>query len=495
MVRVSVKAHELKRRESIGAESVSDDSRRFFPLLPLLLAGSGCAALIYEIVWLQLLQLVIGSSAVSLGLLLAAYMGGLCLGSAALPRVVSRRHHPLLVYALLELGIGILGLAALFVVPLVGRIYVAGATEGMAGLVLRGLVAAVCLLPPTLLMGGSLPAIARWIETTPKGVSWLGYLYSSNIAGAVFGCVFAGFYLLRVYDMAVATYVAAAINLVVAGLSFALARRASDAAEPEAVTAVSAQRAPGALLVYIAIALSGLCALGAEVVWTRLLSLLLGATVYTFSIILAVFLMGLWAGSTAGSFLSRRVTHSRIALAGCQILLAIAIAWTAYTMAHSLPFWPVDPWLSLNPWFNFEIDLMRCIWAIFPATLLWGASFPLALAAVGSTGPGSGETLRRNLRRQHGGFDTWCSRFQSDFDSGAGNEWVATAFDRTLRCRCCDCRLIRSRCSLAQSRPHRSDRHSDGGARMRVGMERCGRSLGGDRLRTPHSPHRAGAPT
>jgi spermidine synthase len=346
------------------------------------LAGSGCAALIYEIVWLQLLQLVIGSSAVSLGLLLAAYMGGLCLGSAALPRVVSQRHHPLLVYALLELGIGILGLTALFVVPLVGRIYVAGATEGMAGLVLRGLVAAVCLLPPTLLMGGSLPAISRWLETTPKGVSWMGYLYSSNIAGAVFGCVFAGFYLLRVYDMAVATYAAAAINLAVAGLSFVLARKTSDAAGQEAATPVSVRRARGALLVYITIALSGLCALGAEVVWTRLLSLLLGATVYTFSIILAVFLMGLWAGSTAGSLLARRITHSRIALAGCQILLAIAIAWTAYTMAHSLPFWPVDPWLSLNPWFNFEVDLMRCIWAIFPATLLWGASFPLALAAV-----------------------------------------------------------------------------------------------------------------
>ncbi len=80
--------------------------RTYLPLLLLLLAGSGCAALIYEIVWFQLLQLVIGSSAVSLGLLLAAYMSGLCLGSAALPRFVPRRVHPLKVYAALELGIG-----------------------------------------------------------------------------------------------------------------------------------------------------------------------------------------------------------------------------------------------------------------------------------------------------------------------------------------------------------------------------------------------------
>ncbi len=191
---------------------------RYRYLVPwlLLFAGSGCAALIYEIVWFQLLQLVIGSSAVSLGLLLAAYMGGLCLGSAALPRLVSTRHAPMRVYALLELGIAAFGIIALFGVPLVGRIYVAGATTGLAGLVLRGAVAAVCLLPPTFLMGASLPAIARWVETTPRGVSWLGLLYSANVAGAVTGCVLAGFYLLRVHDMAFATYIAAAINVAVA---------------------------------------------------------------------------------------------------------------------------------------------------------------------------------------------------------------------------------------------------------------------------------------
>jgi len=367
-----------------------------FPLL-LLFAGSGCAALIYEIVWFQLLQLVIGSSAVSLGLLLAAYMGGLCAGSALLPRIVSPRHHPLRVYALLEGGIGVLGLAALFGVPLVGRIYLAGAGEGVLGLVLRGVVAAVCLLPPTFLMGASLPALARWIEATPRGVSWLGYLYSANIAGAVSGCLLAGFYLLRVYDMAVGTYTAAAVNVAVALLSLALAARTKRAA---ASSKQSAARAPGVTWVYLAIACSGLTALGAEVVWTRLLSLLLGATVYTFSIILAVFLIGLWGGSSGGSYLARRLPHPGMGLAACQILLSVTIGWTAYTLAHSLPYWPVDPWLSTDPWFNFELDLMRCVWAIFPATLLWGASFPLALAAAAAPGedPGrlSGEVYAAN---------------------------------------------------------------------------------------------------
>jgi spermidine synthase len=349
----------------------------------LLFAGSGCAALIYEIVWFQLLQLVIGSSAVSLGLLLAAYMGGLCLGSAALSRLVSTRHHPMRVYAFLELGIAAFGIIALFGVPLVSRLYIAGPTTGLAGLVLRGAISAACLLPPTFLMGASLPAIARWVETTPRGVSWLGLLYSANVAGAVTGCVLAGFYLLRVHDMAFATYIAALINVAVALLALGLASRTKRWKGPDREEdGIPATRAPGVAFIYAAIAFSGLTALGAEVVWTRLLSLLLGATVYTFSIILAVFLTGLWAGSGAGSYFARRVRDPRLALAGCQILLALAIAWTAFTLAYVLPWWPVDPWLATNPWLNFDLDLTRCIRAIFPATLLWGASFPLALAAA-----------------------------------------------------------------------------------------------------------------
>jgi spermidine synthase len=392
---------QIMRREPAAAApvevvspQVSEGSGSVFPWLLLLLAGSGCAALIYEIVWFQLLQLVIGSSAVSLGLLLAAYMGGLCLGSVLLPRIVRARRGgpwtPLRVYAALELGIALLGVMALFGVPLVGRIYLAGATTGLAGLVLRGVVAVACLLPPTVLMGASLPAISRWVESTPKGVSRLGLLYSANVAGAVLGCLLAGFYLLRVHDMAVATYTAAAINTAVAGLALGLAgltRQGNpDEGREERTGGYRVARASGAPQVYLAIAFSGLAALGAEVVWTRLLSLLLGATVYTFSIILAVFLLGLWAGSGLGSLLARRVERPGLALAACQILAALSIAWTAFHLASLLPYWPVDPWLSTNPWFNFDLDVTRCFRAIFPATLLWGASFPLALAAAAAEG-------------------------------------------------------------------------------------------------------------
>jgi spermidine synthase len=363
-------------------------SRRFLPLLTALFVGSGCSALIYEVVWLQSLQLVIGSSAVSLGVLLGTFMGGMCLGSLILPRVVSVRRHPLRVYALIELGIGIAGIVLLFAMPYVDQLYAAHVRPGPSSVLLRGAVCAMCLLPPTLLMGATLPAIARWVQATPQGISWLGFFYGSNIAGAVFGCLLAGFYLLRVHDGAIATCVAATLNLTVASIALVLAGRTAHqapvgrASPHDAPTASEDARPAGAGIVYVVIALSGFSALGAEVVWTRILSLLLGGTVYTFSIILAVFLVGLGIGSGIGSVLSRQSLRPRAALGGCQLLLTGAVAWAAYVLAKSLPYWPIDPSLSWSPWVNFQLDLMRCVWAVLPGAILWGASFPLALASA-----------------------------------------------------------------------------------------------------------------
>jgi spermidine synthase len=110
----------------------------------------------------------------------------------------------------------------------------------------------------------------------------------------------------------------------------------------------------------------------------------LGGTVYTFSIILAVFLMGLGIGSSAGSFLSRMIDRPRAALGLCQLLLTAAIAWAAYTITRLLPYWSINISYSSNPWYAFLFDLLRCFMSILPAAVLWGASFPLALASVPS---------------------------------------------------------------------------------------------------------------
>jgi spermidine synthase len=366
-------------------------ARRHLPLLLLLFAASGCSALIYEIVWYQLLQLVIGSSAVSLGVLLATFMGGLCLGSLLLHRLPFSKEHPLRVYGKIELGIGGCGAIVLFVMPLVDSVYTAAVGHGLPTILLRALVAGLCLLPPTFLMGASLPAASRWLKASPEGVSWMGRLYAANTIGAVSGCLLAGFFLLRLFDMATATFVAAAINVAVGLVSFSLAKRepAYDAPKGQAAVRI----AKGAAGVYLAIALSGATALGAEIIWTRLLGLMLGATVYTFSIILAVFLVGLAIGSSVGAMLARGSKNPRALLGWSQMALVGAIAWTAWQLANSLPFWPVNPLLSTSPWFTFQIDMVRCFWAILPAALLWGASFPLALAAAATSDGDSGSLV------------------------------------------------------------------------------------------------------
>jgi spermidine synthase len=357
-------------------------ARRFLPAMLLLFVGSGCAALVYEVVWFQLLQLVIGSSAVSLGVLLGTFMGGMCLGSILLPRWIDVRNHPLRVYAFLELGIGAIGVLILVVMPLLGGAYTAWAPSGVAGIFVRALAAAICLLPPTLLMGATLPAIARWVETTPEGVSWLGFFYGGNIAGAVIGSLLAGFYLLRVHDTVFATLVAAALNVTVAVVALIIARSAEY--QPVVPEPGDTALEKNSWLVYAAIAISGATALSAEVIWTRILSLLYGGTVYTFALILAVFLLGLGIGSSVGSALARSVARPRAALAWCQMLLGGAIAWAAYMLTQSLPYWPIDPSISRSPWLTFQLDLVRSLWAMLPGAILWGASFPLALASVAS---------------------------------------------------------------------------------------------------------------
>ncbi len=362
----------------------------YLPILLLLFSASGCAALIYEVVWYQLLQLAIGSTSVSLGILLATFMGGLCIGSMWIPRL-RPSGHPLKLYAKLEIGLAVTAVLVQFAIPLLSRVYMTGAEHGMPSMLLRGLLAAVCMLPPTILMGASLPAIVRWIRGNADGVAWWGYLYGGNTAGAVLGCLLAGFYLLRVFNMATATLIAAGINIAVGLISFVLAGSMPEhSSEPEPEPEAEPART-NLWPVYLSIALSGATALGAEVVWTRLLSMLLLGTVYVFSIILAVFLFGLAIGSAGGSWLLKKV-RPQSALGWSQILLTVGIAWTAYCIVRQLPFWTDDILATGDPWHMYWLDMKRVIFAILPATLAWGASFPFACAAVARADDDSGRT-------------------------------------------------------------------------------------------------------
>jgi spermidine synthase len=329
-----------------------------------------------------MLQLVVGSTAVSLSVLLATFMGGMCAGSLILPRLEAARRNPLRVYALLEAATALGGILVFLILPAIEHLYISAAAHGLPNMALRGAACAICLLPPTFFMGATLPVVSRQVAAEPDAASWWGWLYGANITGGVIGCFAAGFYLLRVHDMAFANAVAVILNLVIAAVAFAVsgsrpAPVIERPAPPQADLATAARPS-----VYWPIAISGFCALGAEVVWTRLLSLMLGPTVYTFSIILGVFLIGLGAGSAAGSRLARTREDSERWLGWSQLLAALAVCAAAILLSRFLPYWPGNLDSAAGPLRDFLGDMGRCAIAVIPAAIAWGASFPLALGAV-----------------------------------------------------------------------------------------------------------------
>src|SRR5258708_39064455 len=131
-------------------------------------------------------------------------------------------------------------------------------------MLMRGVLAGCCLLPPTILMGASLPAIVRLIKGTPSGMAWWGYLYGGNTVGAVIGCLLAGFYLLRDFGMTTATLAPVAMNLAGAALAWGGApRMAPGESRGEQLGAESAPPPGGPARVgYLAVALSGAPGLG-----------------------------------------------------------------------------------------------------------------------------------------------------------------------------------------------------------------------------------------
>jgi spermidine synthase len=353
--------------------------------LRLLFLASGCAALIYEVVWLHLLRLVIGASALSVGIVLASFMGGMFLGSLCFSRLVPRERDPLRVYAWLELGIAAFGLLMPLLLPAVRSVYVGLVGYGTAGIALRALIAAVLLLPPTALMGATLPAVARLYAPDRRGLSGLASLYSANTIGAVLGSLVSAFYLLAVWDVWIATFAAVALNVAVGLYARRLAGKArTRPASTELPAEASPARRVGALAARAVLwtaGLSGLTALGAQVVWTRLLTLLFGATVYAFAIILGVFLSGLGVGSAIAAHLLKRGLNPFRGLVFSQLALIPALYLASYLLSRVLPYASPPAITPIESLHGFHV--LRAFVVVFPATVFWGMSFPFALAAAG----------------------------------------------------------------------------------------------------------------
>jgi spermidine synthase len=367
-----------------SAESVAESRTELG--LRLMFVASGCAALSYEVVWMHLMRLVIGASSMSVGLVLASFMGGMFLGSLLFARYVPRDRHPLKVYAALEVGIGVFGLLMPLILPAIRYVYVGLVGYGTLGIALRAVVAAVLLLPPTALMGATLPAIARRYAGGRRGTSALAWLYAANTIGAVLGALVSAFYLLAVWDVWVATFAAAFLNFAVGAYARHLAR--SSPARVHGAPPLPAAGAPARgvdlRMVYLGTALSGFTALGAQVIWTRLLTLLFGATVFAFAIILAVFLGGLGIGSAVAAGLLRRGVAPVRGFAWSQLVLVPTVLLAAFLLARVLPY--ASPRDSIPVEALHAQHVLRAIDVILPSAVLWGMSFPLALAAVNRLG-------------------------------------------------------------------------------------------------------------
>lgn len=291
-------------------------------LIYLMFFLSGAAALIYEVVWVRSLSLVFGGTHLAVTAVLSVFMGGLALGSYVIGKHVDAVQKPLRLYGYLEIGIALSALAfiALMKIYPVAYIYLA---QGMDDhrlylLVIRALFAVLALIVPTTLMGGTLPVLTRFASQHSSAIGKpLSLLYGLNTLGAVAGSAAAGFFLLRYYSVSDALLTAISINFLIglAGVFLpdrteeAPARTTRKSGRPgtdSAAPARSPQPNSGApayrrsvKLVLFGIGVSGFCALGYEVLWTRILTLTIGTSVYGFTIMLIAFLTGIALGSNA----------------------------------------------------------------------------------------------------------------------------------------------------------------------------------------------------
>jgi spermidine synthase len=315
---------------------------------------SGIAGLIYQVVWARLFHEVFGVSVYAVTTVLATFLAGLATGGFVLGRAGDRAANPLRLYGWLEIGIALTGLAGAYLVDVLDPLHVAAANrfapDSAALLVVRVALAALVILPPTILMGGTLPVITRAM-VRQIGVlgNRLGLLYALNAFGAVAGSLAAGFVLIRSVGLHPSVGIAAAINAGVGGAALALARSRWVPLATELATAVAersnaagerraaegAEREPaGSVGLLVVIALSGFVSLGLEVFWTRLLVNIVGTSAYAFVTMLTSFLVGISLGSFLVRLFVDRVGRLRPVFGWVQVGIAASVMAALAVLRH-----------------------------------------------------------------------------------------------------------------------------------------------------------------
>ncbi len=418
----------LPPSSTAGSDVPSPVRDRWGFVLALFLA-SGLAALVYEVVWTRLITQLVGHSSYAVTAVLSAYMGGLALGSWALRGAADRARNPLALYGWLEIGAGLSALAVPTIIDALAGAYVSlyreaeGATVTLT--VVRFGFALTALAVPTVLLGGTFPVLAAGLRAgRPDTGRRLGWLYGVNTLGAMAGCALAGFWLIEAVGARAAGMCAAGVSLLVGVASLLLARGAGAAeapASPEVAEAAGARAAgsdPGTMsaapaaepvgtgetaipfpLLAAAAAVSGLAGLAFEVLWTRILALLVASITYSFTALLTVFLAGLALGGAAGGLLADRARNRPrllgllLAAGGACACLSLALlrsqdpAFTGNVPAA----YGGEEWARYLGWL-FTLSLKY----LGPMALCLGAAFPVALrCAADARGGGLGDATGR----------------------------------------------------------------------------------------------------
>jgi len=351
---------------------------------------TGGSALVYQVLWSRYLSLLLGSSAVAVVVVLAAFMGGLAVGSWAFGRMADRPIRRLTLYAWLEMGVGIYcavfpGLLRALEGPylrLVGPLY--GVSPG-GFTAARLLFAALLLVPPTILMGGTMPAASRFLLGLEPGIrKAVARLYWVNSLGAVIGALLAGFWMIPALGLDLSMDLAALVNILVGVAAIALRSRIGE--DPDAVAEADPAEAPlparAVRAALIAVTVSGFAALVVEVAWTRLLALVLGSSTYAFTLMVSTFILGIALGS-------RAIAGPRFARFDPVVLLGTLFAAVAVLLAVSIPLYPYLPWvfrwlrLFVNPvapaYPFYQATLFAiCLLVMLVPTVAMGATLPLA---------------------------------------------------------------------------------------------------------------------
>ena len=358
-------------------------SRR--PLVLFFLAGVG--ALIYEICWVRQATLTFGVSVYAYSAVLTAYMGGMATGGYLAGRRADRSPSPFRLFAVLQIVLALLGMAVPFALQGLTSIYATVARSlTPAPPILNALRLALSLLvltPPAMCIGATFPVMSRACARYDGRVGGeVGRLYVVNTLGSVVGCLLAALFLIRLLGTRATTLLASLINLGVAGVAWRLPVAALQSKRAPATPSPGVVGASGQRFVLWAYAVSGFAALGYEVVWARMLALYTLGTVYSFSIMLSVFLSGLVVGGLAGTrWLRRRQSVARAVHCGHFGLLEIGVGMLAllalpiFGRLHSLRLEHFFPRYSVAAEMAFE-GLLSFI-TLFPATTLIGAIFPV----------------------------------------------------------------------------------------------------------------------